>query len=153
MAVTGSVSITAINSAIETTLAAATGLTFSQDYDELTEGMNDTPTLQVYWFSTLTDPDSNTSQRTFRGVVRQTALTFYADLYARQRSHIAEDMGALLPLISAIQAELESQRVEPYFGLAGIKAIEGWSAQQAVFELTEGVKFTGARFIIRVRVF
>lgn len=152
MAVTGSVGITAINGAIETTLATATGLTYTKNYDELEEDMPDTPTLEVYWVETLTDPTSNTTQTSFRGVVRQTRITFNADLYARQRSHIGEDMGALLPLIDAIQTVLEAQRVEPYFGQAGIKAIESWAGQMLTFERAN-VTYTGARFIIRVRVF
>lgn len=153
MGVTGEVNITEINDAIKDTLATATGLTFAQSYNELSEGINDTPMLQVYWQSHLVDPDSNTSQRSFRGVTRQTSLTFHADLFPRQRSHLDEDMGALLPLVDAIQAVLEAQRVEPYFGLAKIKAIEGWSAQQVTFEYPADVKFLGARYIIRVRVF
>lgn len=153
MAVTGTVNITEINDAIKDTLATATGLTYAQSYNELTEGLNDTPMLQVYWQSHLVDPDSNTAQRVFGAVTRQTSLTFHADLFPRQRSHLDEDMGALLPLVDAIQAVLEAQRVKPYFGLAKIEAIEGWSAQQVTFEYPADVKFLGARYIIRVRVF
>ncbi len=157
MAVTGTVNITEINDAIKDTLATATGLTFAQSYNELTEGINNTPMLQVYWQSHLVDPDSNTAQRSFgggkEGVTRQTSLTFHADLFPRQRSHLDEDMGALLPLVDAIQAVLEAQRLKPYFGLVKIEAIEGWSAQQVTFEYPNDVKFLGARYIIRVRVF
>ena len=113
--------------------------------------------LHVYGQSHLFYPDSNPAPRTFgggeAGVTRQTSLTFHADLFPRQRSHLDEDMGALLPLVDAIQAVLEAQRVEPYFGLAKIRAIEGWSAQQVTFEYPNDVKFLGARYIIRVRVF
>lgn len=160
MAVTGSVSIAEINDAVKDTLAGATGLTYAQSYNELTEGINDSPMLQVYWQSHRVDPASNTSQTTFRAVVRQTSLIFFADLYPRQRSHIDEDMGALLPLVDAIDDILEAQRVKPYFGLAGadgtgaIEAIEGWEAQQVLFENPPNVvKFLGARFTIRLRVF
>lgn len=144
--------ITTINSGIEDTLAAATGLTYSQDYDELTEGMQDTPTLQVYWAATATDVASGSAQSSFRGKVRQTRLTFHADLYAQQRAHIGEDMAALLPLIDAIQTEIEAQQVQPYFGVSGIQAIEDWSAQQLIFEYAT-LMYIGARFVIRVRVF
>lgn len=153
MGVTGAVNITDINDAIKDTLAAATGMTFAQSYNELTEGINDTPMLQVYWQSHLVDPDSNTAQRTFGAVTRQTSLTFHADLYPRQRSHLDEDMGALLPLVDALQAVLEAQRDKPYFGLTKIEAIEGWRADQVTFEYPNDVKFLGARYIIRVRVF
>jgi hypothetical protein len=154
MAVTGSISIAEINDAIKDTLAGAAGLTYAQSYNELTEGINDSPILQVYWQSHRVDPISQTSQTTFRAVVRQTSLVFFADLYPRQRSHIDEDMGALLPLVDAIDDILEAQRVKPYFGLAGIEAIEGWEAQQVLFENPPNdVKFLGARFTIRLRVF
>lgn len=146
------ITIVEINTAIKDELAAAMGLTFTQDFDELTEGMPDTPTLQVYWVTTRTDPTSGTAQSSFRGVQRQTRLTFWADLYARQRSHIEEDMGALLPLIDAIQTKLEEQRTSR-FGLEGIRAIEGWTGQMQIFEDYAGAKYMGARFEIIVRVF
>jgi hypothetical protein len=44
-----------INDAIEDKLGAAMGLARSQTYDELTDGMTDTPTLQVYWQRDDTD--------------------------------------------------------------------------------------------------
>ena len=153
MAVTGSVTVAQINDAVKDTLSAASGMTYAQSYNELTEGINDTPMLQVYWQSHRVDPDSNTAQRSFRGVTRQTSLVFYADLFPRQRSHIDEDMGALLPLVDAIDEVLEAQRVKPYFGLEGIEAIEGWEAQQVLFEYPNNIKFLGARFTIRLRVF
>jgi hypothetical protein len=150
----GTITLTAINSAIEAALAAATGLTYSQDYNELTEGMQDIPTLQVYWFSgPKTDPTSGSAQTTFGAGVRQKSITFHADLYARQRSHIGEDMAALLPLVDAIHNVLESQQ-KPYFGLAGIKAIESWDPRQVIFEYgDQQINYVGARFVIQVRVF
>lgn len=145
------ITIVEINTAIKDELATATGLTFTQDFDELTPGMPDTPTLQVYWSATETDPTSGTSQSSFQGIQRQTRLTFWADLYARQRSHIGEDMGSLLPLIDAIQTRLEEQRTSR-FGLAGIKAIEGWTGRMLVFDYADAI-YVGARFEIIVRVF
>lgn len=147
------ITVEQINSAIADTLAAATGLDANavQDYDELTEGIADTPTLQVYWRRTRTDPTSNTAQTTFRGVVRQTSLTFHADLYAHQRAHIGQDMAALLPLIDAVQTKLEEQRTTR-FGLEAIEAIESWQADQLIFDYS-GALYIGARFVIIVRVF
>ena len=146
------ITLAQMNSAIESTLATATGLTFTQDFDELSEGINDTPLLQVYWEDTNTDPASGTSMTSFAGRVRQTSLTFFGDLYARQRSHMAEDMAALYPLIDAIQVVLEAQDTAPYFGLDGIKALESWSARRIVFEYG-GSRYVGGRFIIKLRVF
>lgn len=147
------ITVEQINTAIADTLADATGLDANavQDYDELSEGIIDTPTLQVYWRRTRTDVESGSAQTTFRGVVRQTSLTFHADLYAQQRSHIGEDMAALLPLIDAVQAELEEQRTTR-FGLENIEAIESWQGDQTIFDYS-GTLYVGARFVIIVRVF
>lgn len=145
------ITIAQMNTAIETTLATATGLAYSQNYNELTEGMQDTPTLQVYWYETETDVTGGAAQRSFGGKVREKRFTFRADLFARQRSHLGEDMAALLPLVEAIHTVLEAQQAKPYFGLEGIAAIERWSAQQIIFELA-GYTYLGARFTIPVRV-
>ena len=52
-----SITLAQICNAVETTLGAATGLTYTQSYNELKEGMNDTPTLQVYWNSISGRPE------------------------------------------------------------------------------------------------
>lgn len=153
MAVNAPLNITEMNSGIENTLATATGLTYTQDYDKLTEGIIDTPLLQVYWQGHVVDPNSGASQQSFRGGARHTSLTFHADLYPKQRADIAEDFGVLLPLVDAIDDVLIAQRVKPYFGVAKIQAIENWTASQVTFEYPNNIKFLGARFIIRVRVF
>lgn len=147
------VTLAQMNTAIETTLATAAGLTFSQDFNELTEGMQDTPTLQVYWAGHRVDPTSQAAQRSFGAAVREKSFTFHADLYAQQRAHIGEDMAALLPVADAIETVLETQQTRPYFGLAEIKAIEDWEARLIIFEYGDpALKYIGSRFIIRVRV-
>lgn len=144
------VNITAINTAITDTLANASGLTFTQDFDELSEGIVDTPLLQVYWVST--DPDNETADRTTFGKgVTQVRILFHADLYATQRSDLGDDMAILLPLVDAIHAELDSQTTS-LFGLATIKALQEWRADQVIFEYAEW-QFVGARFFVPVRVF
>ena len=151
-------SLQAICNAIETTLAPA--VTYTQSYNELTEGMNDTPRLQVY-------PNSGTSviggqsndRSTFRAGVRQASIEVYADLYATQRSEIGEDMGILVPLIEAVIAEIEKQDTRPYFGLldaSGRPAIDGfnWRWDRAIFVYNDTQQtFAGARFTFNIRVF
>jgi hypothetical protein len=61
-------------------------------------------------------------------------------------------MGALLPLIDAIQTVLEAQDTKPYFSQAGIQAIESWRGRMIIFEYAD-LPYIGARFIIKVRVF
>jgi len=149
-----SITLAQICNAIQATLSAATGLTYTQSYDDLTEGVQDMPMLQVYWDSLSQDPGAlvkGTERTTFKGGTRQTEIVVLADLYARQRAHIGEDMGALLPLIDAIQNVLEQQDTKPYFSLDGLKAFK-WIAQRVIFEYGDK-KFMGARFTITVRVF
>ena len=78
-----------------------------QGSSNLTEGMNDTPTLQVYWESTDNDAATQNDRTTFRGGVRQKHFIFHCDIYARQRSHLDEDTEAVLDLSDAVEAKLE----------------------------------------------
>ena len=98
-----SITLVQIVDAIESTLSAVSTLARSMSYDELTEGMNDYPTLQIYPEDGDQDPSGNTDRTTFGAGVRQTVFTIHADYYARQRSHIGEDMAALVDGIYAMQ--------------------------------------------------
>jgi hypothetical protein len=148
-----SITLAQICNAVETTLAAATGLTYTQSYNELEEGMNDTPTLQVYWNSSNQDPGGGNDRTTFQAGVRQTDIEIYCDLYATTRNEIGENMAALLPLVDAIVDELEKQDKKAYFGLTGLKAFR-WNAQRVTFQYTDPMRmYVGARFILTFRVF
>lgn len=139
--------------AINTTLGAATIVNRSQSYDELTEGLHDFPLLQVYPEAGTQDPSGGTDRTAFRGGVRQTEFTIHADYYARQRSHIGEDMNALVDGIDALTNIFEAQDTKPYFGLDGIQAFK-WSWSRAVFTYGDpNVSYVGARFVLTVRVF
>jgi hypothetical protein len=148
-----SITLAQICNAVETTLATATGLTYTQSYNELEEGMNDTPTLQVYWNGLNQDPGGTADRSTFRAGRRQTEIEIYCDLYATTRNEIGENMAALLPLIDAIQDVMEAQDAKPYFGLNGLQAFR-WSAQRVTFQYTDPLRlYVGARFILTFRVF
>lgn len=148
-----SITIAQIIDAIETTLSAAPTLARSMSYDELTEGINDTPLLQVYAEAGEQDPTTNTDRTTFRAGVRQTSLTINADYYAQQRKHIGEDMAALIDGIDAITNIFEAQDAKPYFNLDGIRAFH-WSWQRVVFEYGDpAINYVGARFTLTIRVF
>lgn len=148
------ITLAQICDAVTTTLGEATGLDFTQSYDELTEGMNDTPTLQVYPQSLNQDPTTaGTDRTTFQAGVRQTNIVIHADLYAVRRSHIGENMGALLPLIDAIVTILEAQDTKPYFGLVGLKAFT-WSGERLNFDYGDPAQtYVGMRFTLTFRVF
>lgn len=117
---------------------------------ELKDGMNDTPTLQVYpenWSIVV----SGTDRRSSRGGIHQEETIILCDLYARQRGHIGEDMSMLLPLIDAIIVKLEAQDVKPYFGLDGLKAFT-WSGERVTFQYNS-VNYIGARFTLTFTTF
>jgi hypothetical protein len=144
---------------IETTLSAAASLRRSQSYDELTEGIHEYPTLQVYPSSnTGSSWNSQTDRLTFGGPVPTGGVVekhvsvkeyiIHADLYARQRSHINEDMEQLVDTINELEDILDTQEY-PYFGRDDLYSWR-WSWNQVTFEYA-GVMYLGARFIITVR--
>jgi hypothetical protein len=148
-----SITLGQIIDAIEGALSAAPTLARSMSYDELTEGINDTPLLQVYPEAGDQDPTGNTDRTTFKAGVRQTNLTINCDYYAQQRKHIGEDMAALVDGIDAMTDIFEAQDTKPYFNLEGIKAYH-WSWQRVIFDYGDAqIRYIGARFTITIRVF
>jgi hypothetical protein len=139
--------------AIETTLSSATGLKRSETYNELSDGITETPTLQVYWESTEEDISGSTDRTSFGAGVRQDEHLFHGDLYVRQRSHIGEDMRDLMAMKDAIDAVLVAEKTKPYFGLAGIKAFR-WRAERVTFVYGDPqIPFVGIRYYLTVRTF
>lgn len=148
-----SITVAQICDAVKNTLATAPILARAMSYNQLTEGINDTPTLQVYWDNSDLDPSGNADRTTFKAGVRQTNVVIFCDYYARQRKHIGEDMAALVNGIDAMTAIFEVQDTKPYFGLDGIKAFHV-SPQHVTFEYGEtAIKYTSARFTLTIRVF
>jgi len=149
-----SITIAQICDAIETTLATATTVKRSESYNELVDGIQDQPLLQVYWESTLQSPPGSTDRYSFGGggnPIRQSWITIHADYFAEQLAHLGQAMGSLVDGIDAITNVLEGQDQKPYFDLDGIKAFS-WEANRVNFEYS-GALYVGARFIIQVRVF
>lgn len=155
------VTLTQTVEAIATFLGAAVtltgGLGTSQPANEMKEGVPDLPTLQVYPESGIGDSTGNTDRTTFGGAstapVRVRPILFHADYYARQRSHLAEDLAAVMIGADAIMTVLDSHRQAPYFGLAGIKAFH-WDFQRVTFIYGENdVKYAGIRFLIQIWYF
>lgn len=149
----GTLTLAQICNAIESTLGAATGMEATQSYDELTEGVGsaDTPMLQVYPDSGDCDASGSTDRTTFRGGKRQKHVTIHADLLARQRSHLAEDMEVSIDMIDAIIDIFEQQDTKPYFGQDGIKAFS-WRWERVEYEYS-GAKLAGARFYIAIWIY
>lgn len=153
------ITLHAMVDAVETTLSAATTVVHSQTFDELTEGIHsgDAPLLQVYpeELAPLVSAGSQTDKLTLGGSppVRREGYTIFADYYARQRSHIGEDMAALVAGVDAMTDVLEAQNCKTPFGVPAdtVRSFQ-WSWRRVVFEYA-GAKFIGMRCAIKLEVF
>ena len=145
-----------INTAIFDTLKFADGLKLYQNYDQITEGIAGTPLLRVYWLDKTTDVSGSADRSTFRGGLRQTDMTFVADLYADTRGHINQIFPSIMPLVDNLDTIIEEQNIKPYFGHDAIKAFQ-WSVELTTFvhEQQAGteLKYPGVKFTFNVRVF
>ncbi len=124
-----------------------------KSFDQLTESV-DPPMVQIYpspsWSQ---DPSGNTDRTTFGGGVRQTLIPFHVDLYARRRSHIDDDMNAVVTISDEIEAIFEQQDTKPYFAEEGIKAFS-WTANLVSFVYGDPqTSYLGVRYIVTIRVF
>jgi len=137
---------------IEAYLAiACPSVSRTQSYDELTEGMNDTPTLQVYPEACENvAAESGTQFTTFQGGVIQSTIIVHVDYYARQRNHIDEDMATLVAGLDELHTAFEEAGCPP-FGLEGIRSFQ-WSWNRVIFAYAS-VEYMGARFVLRLRTF
>jgi len=151
------VTIGQICNAIATTLSATPGLVRTQSYNQLTEGMNDLPTLQVYPENWETSMGSDTDRIAFvdplTGIPghRYTEVVLFLDLHVRQRSQLDEDWGAAINMADALDNQLNLEGACPHFGLAGIRTFR-WFAQRVIFGYAQ-VDYVGFRFTLTVRIF
>ena len=134
---------------ITDTIGAATLIERQQSYDELSEGMQDWPTIQVYpEGNTGTSRDSDTHKLTLSVKHTVKEYTIHVDVYARQRSHIGEDMKKLVEVIDQIENILDTQGCPP-FDVSSIISFR-WSWSRTTFDYG-GVLYAGARFVLTVR--
>jgi len=147
------VTLVQICDGIESTLSAAAGIQSSTSYDEITEGIPsaDCPRLEVYAEKGTCDPSGNTDRTVFNAGMQQTAVVIHADLYARQRSQLDEDIKSYTDLTDALITVLQAQTKPDFFGVAGIKAFT-WDWNRATFRRA-GAIYAGARFRITCRIF
>jgi len=153
MADSSDISLAQICDAIESTLDDATDMGRSESYDALSESprSGDTPVLQVYPQSGDCDIENKADRSTFGAHVRQRQYLFHADLLARKRSHLKDDMKKTTEMIEAMEDILEAQKTGPAFSLDGIKALH-WRWERLIFQPTTDDQFMGARFYITVKV-
>ena len=71
-------------------------------YDELKEGEQDCPTIQVLPYDSNVDSQNDTDRTTFKGCVKNGWYNFTIRGFARQRSHLGEDMEAAIRLWDAL---------------------------------------------------
>jgi len=138
---------------IETILSAALGVQSSTSFDELTEGVPamDCPRVEVYPDTGVCDPSGTTDRFTFNACTQMTVITIFADLYARQRSQLGEDMKATTEMIDSIIDVLQTQERPPFFGITGIKAFN-WRWKRSTFRRADA-RFVGARFTIQCKIY
>ena len=156
------VTIGAICDGVASTLSATAGLNRTQSYDQMTEGMNTLPTLQVYPESWETSSGSDTDRISFVDAAtgipghRHTTVTLHLDLIVRQRSQLGEDWGEAVDMADALDNQLNLEGDCPHFGVAGIRAFR-WTSQRVLFEYGQDSQgrpllYTGFRFILTVEV-
>lgn len=151
------VTVGEICTAVHAVMETVVGISRVQNYDELTEGMNTLPTLQVYPERWEVDIAQDTDRTTFvdagTGIpgVRQTELVVRMDLYVRQRSQLNEDWGDAIDLASTVSDKLDEEGACPLFDEVGIRSMH-WTCTRVVFDYAT-VLYTGFRFEIAVRVF
>jgi hypothetical protein len=145
----------AIDDTLGQVLVDAGNLTVSQDYDELTEGMQDERVLQIYPEEQSPTSIGSETQKITLGddPFIDEELIIHVDYYARQRSHIGEDMAQLVDGIDEIRANLKTQNCPNPFDLEGIANFQ-WSWQRVIFNYGEPeLKYIGARFRLALRTY
>lgn len=148
----GKITIATINNAITSELKTASGIPYTQSFDQMTEGIQDTPLLRIYPTAGEQDPGTETDRTSLDGKVKQSTLTFQADLYVIQRHEVGEDMALLIPWIDKIYDSLELQ-TRPIFGIEALRAF-WWNWAGIIFSYGRPEqKFVGARFTLNFRIF
>lgn len=145
----------AIDEELGQVLIASGDLTVSQSYDELSESVTDDKFLQIYPEEQLqASVGSETQKMTLTDTPYiQEDIVINVDYYARQRSHIGEDMSLLVSGIDAIRANLKTQNCPNPFALTDIATFT-WSWRRVIFEYGgPEQKYVGARFRLVIRTF
>lgn len=151
---------TTIHDAIEeldvTGPLGANGLHQVQNYNELTEGINDAPLAQIYWES-LNSPGIGEMPVTTLPTKRPTRdLLFRVDVFVQRRNNIDENMKNVVVWADRLWDKIEETLIIcGYFGDKSIYVIS-WNAQRVVFDYgstnTASMLYPGVRCEINVRV-
>jgi hypothetical protein len=145
----------AVDDTLGQVLVASGDLLVSQSYDEMTESVPDDKLLQIYPEEQLQTSVGSETQKMTLGSdpYIDEEIVINVDYYARQRSHIGEDMAQLVSGIDAIRANLKTQNCPNPFGLTGLATFQ-WSWRRVIFEYGgPEQKYMGARFRLVLRTF
>lgn len=149
----------AIQTTLETNMTAAL-LTRVYGWDELPEGVNDTPSLMCYLQRANADAITDTDRYSFSGV-RNKSLTFNIDYFASVRNNLQENnerlTNAMTEIIDILETASSGACVNgsghcPPFGLCALKTFQ-WNCERVIFENYGGIDYYGARCEVIFRVF
>ena len=124
-----------------------------QNFDELTEGINDENVLQIYPESGGPVSGNSETHKFTLGPdpVIIEDIVIHLDYYARQRSHLGEDMGQLVTGLDIIRTKIKEECTPcSIFGI-DVKNFQ-WEWNRFVITYAEA-DFVGVRFILRIRIF
>jgi len=139
---------------------AAAVAVIAHSYAAYSEGQQNTPTAQVVPLTSLVDATTDTDRTTFKGCMKNGWYNFTVRGFARQRSHLGEDMEAAIRLWDALEAVLEEEGTDcgvhtgtcTFFGVAGIRNIR-WSGLGRVAHDWGGATYIGPEITIGLEVF
>ena len=124
-----------------------------QSYDELTEAIQDLPTIQVYPELEQVDANGVTDRTTLKVGTQHAQVVLTIRTFARQRSHLADDMAAAVKCWDMVDKVLEDVSTDclPFFDLTGIRAFH-WTAAPTLFDYAR-VLYVGIEHTLTLEVF
>ncbi len=140
--------------AVRATLAQSPEVLRATGNESLLEEINDDRVLEVYPEEGVADAKTQTDRTTFGMGVQQEGVSLHIDYYARQRSHMGEDMAQLTRGLDSIRRMLKEQQKKPFFGVEAIQTFR-WTWRRVTFEYGQGenaTKYAGVRFTLEFRL-
>jgi len=124
-----------------------------QSYDELTEAIQDLPTIQVYPELEQVDVNGLTDRTTLKVGTQHAQVVITIRTFARQRSHLADDMAAAVKCWDMVDKVLEDVSTDclPFFDLVGVRAFN-WTATFTPFQYGN-VTYAGVEHTLNLEVY
>ena len=129
----------------------ANGFHQVQNYDEISEGVNDPPICQVYWEDLSYDTLGNTTAHTLGKTRRARQLTFHIDAFCQRRNNIDENMENTHRFADLIWDKLEEKDVCGAFGQIQIQLVGPVEVRRVVFDYAT-VLYPGVQVVLTVEV-